>query len=210
MLTFCSQDLSAFYLDVLKDRLYSSGANSRERRSAQTALFEITSTVARLLAPILSFTAEEVWQKLSLPDKPVSVLLAALPSYRADVRDHALETRWEPLLATRELVNKALEGTKKRLELGMTLTADAETYAALHPYLSQLPALFLVSQVILRQSGVPGLQIENNGPAPGTRCARCWVAVLDGGEDPAAFCAAGCSRRWQVSSDGEVASRRLI
>jgi len=55
------------------------------------------------------------------------------------------------------------------------------------------------------------LQIENNGPAPGTRCARCWVAVTDGGEkDPAAFCAGGCTRRWLVSSDGEVASRRLI
>ena len=211
LLSFCSQELSAFYLDVLKDRLYSFGANSRERRSAQTALFEITSTITRLIAPILSFTAEEVWQKLSMPNKPASVLLAALPSYRADVRDHALEARWEPLLQVREQVNKALEGTKKRLELGVTLTADAETYAALHPYLNQLPALFLVSQVTLRQSQVPGLQIENNGPAPGTRCARCWVAVLDGGDsDPAAFCPSGCARRWTISSDGEVASRRLI
>ena len=211
LLSFCSQELSALYLDVLKDRLYSFGANSRERRSAQTVLFEITSNLARLLAPILSFTAEEVWQKLPMPNKPLSVLLAALPSYRVDVRDHALEARWEPLLQARELVNKALEGTKKRLELGVTLTADTETYAVLHPYLSQLPALFLVSQVTLRQSQVPGLQIENNGPAPGTRCARCWVAVLDGGEtDPAAFCAGGCTRRWTVSSDGEMASRRLI
>ena len=211
LLTFCAQDLSAFYLDVLKDRLYAFGDNSRERRSAQTVLFEITSTVTRLLAPILSFTAEEVWQKLSLPNKPVSVLLAALPSYRVDVRDHALETRWEPLLAAREQVNKALEGTKKRLELAVTLTADAETYTALHPYLNQLPALLLVSSVTLRQSQVPGLHIENNGPAPGERCARCWVAVSDGGaSDPAAFCATGCARKWLVSSDGEVASRRLI
>ncbi len=211
LLTFCAQDLSAFYLDVLKDRLYSSGADSRQRRSAQTVLYEITSTLTRLLAPILSFTAEEVWQKLPVPGKPASVLLAALPSYRADVRSRELEAHWEPLLAAREQVNKALEGVKKRLELAVTLTADGETYAALHPYLSQLPALFLVSQVTLRQSGVHGLQIENNGPAPGTRCARCWVAVLDGGEeDPAAFCAGGCSRRWLVSSDGEVASRRLI
>jgi isoleucyl-tRNA synthetase len=211
LLTFCAQDLSAFYLDVLKDRLYSWGADSRARRSAQTVLYEITSTLTRLLAPILSFTAEEVWQKLPVPGKPASVLLAALPSYRADVRSRDLEARWEPLLQAREQVNKALEGVKKRLELAVTLTADAETYAALHPYLSQLPALFLVSQVTLRQSGVPGLRVEDNGPAPGTRCARCWVAVLDGGDkDPAAFCAGGCSRRWLVSSDGEVASRRLI
>ena len=210
LLTFCAQDLSAFYLDVLKDRLYSFGADSPERRSAQTALFEITSTVARLLAPILSFTAEEVWQKLSLPDKPASVHLAAMPGYRAETRSRDLEARWEPLLAAREQVNKALEGTKKRLEVGITLTADAETYAVLRPYLNQLPALLLVSQVTLRRSQAPGFTVENNGPAPGIRCARCWVAVLDGGtEDPAAFCAAGCARRWTVSGDGEVASRRL-
>jgi len=173
-------------------------------------LFEVTSCLARLLAPILSFTAEEIWQKLTMPDKPVSVLLAALPSYRVDIRNHALETRWEPLLVARGQVNKALEGTKKRLELGITLTADAETYAALHPYLNQLPSLFLVSCVTLRESQVPGLTIESDGPAPGTRCARCWVAVNDGGEDPAAFCAAGCTRSWLVSSDGEIASRRLV
>jgi len=212
LLSFCAQDLSAFYLDVLKDRLYAFGANSAERRSAQTVLFEITSCLARLLAPILSFTAEEVWQKLSLPNKPISVLLAALPSYRADLRSRELEARWGPLLAARDQANKALEGTKKRLELAVTLAADAETYAALHPYLNQLPALLLVSRVTLRKSGVAGLQVENNGPAPGTRCARCWIAVSDGGDpsDPAAFCVNGCARNWLVSSDGEVASRRLI
>ena len=114
------------------------------------------------------------------------------------------------MLTAREQVNKALEGTKKRLELGITLSADAETYRDLHPYLNQLPALFLVSRVTLRETKVAGLHIEPNGPAPGTRCARCWVAVSDGGEDPAAFCAAGCTRSWLVSSDGEVASRRLV
>ena len=142
LLSFCAQDLSAFYLDVLKDRLYAYAAGSRTRRAAQTVLYEITSCLARLLAPILSFTAEEIWQKLPVAGKPVSVLLAALPSYRVDLRNHALESRWEPMLSAREQVNKALEGIKKRLELGVTLTADAETYAALHPYLNQLPALF--------------------------------------------------------------------
>ena len=211
LLAFCAQDLSAFYLDVIKDRLYSFGADSRARRSAQTVLYEVTSCLARLLAPILSFTSEEVWQKLPVPGKPVSVLLAALPSFRADLRARELEARWEPVLAARDEVNKALEGTRKRLELAVTLTADAETYAALHPYLSQLPALLLVSRVTLRPSGAPGLRVQNDGPAPGTRCARCWVAVLDGGDaDPAAFCPAGCARRWMVSDDGEVASRRLI
>ena len=215
LLTFCAQDLSAFYLDVLKDRLYAYGKGSATRRAAQTVLFETTSCLARLLAPILSFTAEEIWQKLRMPDKPASVLLAALPSYRVDTRNHSLEERWEPLLQAREQVNKALEGTKKRLETGVTLTADAETYAALRPYLNQLPALLLVSRVTLRPSTVPGLTVENNGPAPGVRCARCWIAVADGAtpsgeEDPAAFCASGCTRSWLVSPGGEVASRRLV
>jgi len=159
----------------------------------------------------LSFTAEEVWQKLVVPDKPVSVLLAELPAYRPEFSSPDLEARWELLLEVRDQVNKALEGTKKRLELGVTLTADAETYALLQPYLTQLPSLLLVSRVTLRESKAPGLSVENNGPAPGTRCARCWIAVLDGGAaDPASFCSSGCTRRWQLSTDGEVASRRLV
>ncbi len=215
LLEYCASDLSAFYLDVLKDRLYSFGAASHERRSAQTALYEITSCLSRLLAPILPFTAEEVWQKLPVSEKPVSVSLAALPSFRAELRDRELAGRWEPLLRVRDQVNKALEGVKKRLLTGVTLTADRETYTALHPYLTDLPALLLVSRVTLRESKVPGLQIESNGPAPGTRCARCWIAVLDGGsidgttDEPAAYCVNGCARRWLASSDGEAASRRL-
>ncbi|MBV9848415.1 MAG: class I tRNA ligase family protein, partial [Armatimonadetes bacterium] len=209
-LNFCTTDLSAFYLDVLKDRLYASGADSRERRAAQTALFEITSALVRLLAPILSFTAEEVWQKLRLPNKPVSVHLAALPSDKVEFRDSALEGRWRPLLAARDAVNKVLEGTKKRLETAVTLTADRETFDALYPYLSQLPALLLVSRVTLREGGVAGLQVTNDGPAPGQRCARCWNVVPDGGEiEPAAFCAAGCTRRWLLEPDQHTASRRL-
>ena len=113
VLTFCTTDLSAFYLDVLKDRLYACGADSHGRRAAQSALFEITSALARLLAPILPFTAEEVWQKLRLPNRPVSVHLAALPSDKVEFRASELEQRWRPLLAARDAVNKALEGTKE-------------------------------------------------------------------------------------------------
>jgi hypothetical protein len=133
-----------------------------------------------------------------------------MPAYRADFRDHALDQRAEAVLAARDIVNKALEGTRKRLETAVTLTADAPTYEALRPYLSQLPALFLVSQVILRPGAVEGLQVTNDGPAPGAKCARCWVAVADGGEDPAGFCALGCTRTWTVLEDGETAARRLV
>ena len=210
ILAFCTADMSAFYLDVLKDRLYAFGANSQTRRAAQTVLFEIASSLARLLAPILSFTAEEVWQKLRMPAKPTSVELASMPSDRIGLRDRELERRYAPILEARDQVNKALEGTKKRLEVAITLTADSETYAALKPYLAQLSALFLVSQVRLEQGKAPGLGITNHGPAPGAKCARCWVAVADGGEDPAAFCALGCTRAWVATDGGAVAARRLL
>jgi isoleucyl-tRNA synthetase len=210
LLTFCTTDMSAFYLDVLKDRLYAFGANSQTRRSAQTALFEIVSTLARLLAPILSFTAEEVWQKLKMPDKPTSVTLATMPMDRVGLRDRELEKRYLPILDARDQVNKALEGTKKRLEAAVTLTAAPEIFAALDPYLAQLPALFLVSQVTLRRSDASGLEVTNEGFSPGVKCARCWVAVADGGEDPAAFCALGCTRAWQKTVGGDTAARRLL
>lgn len=210
VLNFCTTDLSAFYLDVIKDRLYTYGADSPTRRSAQTALFEITSCLTRLLAPILPFTAEEVWQKLRLPNKPQSVSLAALPDDRIDLHARELADRWAPLVKARDEINKALEGTKKRQELAVTLTADPETHAALRPYLTQLPALFLVSQVTLKQGSASGLTVANDGPAPGVKCARCWLAVADGGDDPAAFCAAGCARHWLTKDGGDTASRRLI
>ena len=209
VLNFCTTELSAFYLDVIKDRLYTYAADAPTRRSAQTALFEITSCLTRLLAPILPFTAEEVWQKMRMPHKPQSVALAALPADRIELRARELAARWEPLVTARDQVNRALEGTKKRQELAITLTVGPETHAALRPYLSQLPALLLVSSVTLKHGADPGLRVTNDGPAPGVKCARCWLAVADGGDDPAAFCAAGCARSW-LSDGGDTASRRLF
>ena len=211
VLAFCTTDLSAFYFDVLKDRLYAYGKDSRTRRSAQTALFEITSSLARVISPILSFTAEEVWQKLVMPDKPVSVQLASLPAFRAEFCDPDLGDEWAKLLAVRDQVNLALSGVKKRLELTVVLNADSETFAALKPYINELPMVLLVSEVVLRPSTEPGLHVVNNGPASGPKCARCWVAVNDNGDDPAEQCAAGCVRNWQGRqlTGGEISARRL-
>jgi isoleucyl-tRNA synthetase len=212
VLTYCTADLSAFYLDVIKDRLYTYGVDSFERRSAQTVLFEITSTLARLMSPILSFTMEEVWQKLNMPEKPISVELAALPSDRAEFRDSELAARWDKILGVRDEVNKTLEGVKNRRELAITLVTDAGTYEALNPYLNQLPAVLMVSEVELRQGTAAGVEVLNNGPAGGVKCARCWVAVGDGGDDPAAACAGGCMRSWRAVStaDGAHIARRLL
>ena len=216
VLAYCTTDLSAFYLDVIKDRLYTYGADSHERRSAQTVLFEISSVLARLLAPILSFTAEEVWQKLNMPEKPVSAQLAALPSDRAELRDSDLAARWQTILDVRDEVNKTLEGVKNRRELAITIDAGPATFRALEPYLNQLPAVLMVSSVELRNvdgASLPApdnggeLEVVNNGPAVGVKCARCWVSVDDGGDDPASACAGGCVRVWR--STGNCARRRL-
>ena len=208
-LNFCASDLSAFYFDPLKDRLYTYGARSQNRRAAQTTLFEIVSCLARLLAPILSFTAEEVWQKLPMPGKPVSVLLAALPADRVELRNAALAARWRPLVLARDGVNRALEGTKGRQQLAVTLNADAETFAALHPYLNQLPALLMVSCVTLTQGTGVGLQVINDGVAEGVKCTRCWINVSDGGDMPAADCAQGCARAWRTIPTTQTACRLL-
>src|SRR5262249_32923291 len=147
-------ELSSFYLDVLKDRLYASRADSKERRSAQTAMHRIAETLARLLAPILVHTAEEVWDYLKLPDKPESVHLAALPE--ADARDEALRQRWEPWLEAREGLNKAREEARQAGKTGNRLESRVdlpETYAALRPYQSLLPTVFLVSQVGFTSEG---------------------------------------------------------
>jgi isoleucyl-tRNA synthetase len=188
---FCVVDLSAFYLDVLKDRLYVSAAASRKRRSAQTALFEITVSLLRLMAPILVFTAEEVWQHLpAFPGRMASVHLAPLPEPVAAYEDDALEEWWARVLGVRGEVNRALEVARVDNVVGHSL--DAEVSLGLPDQLQDLlrgqeellSRVFIVSKVSLTQPAdikdgiealaVPGLVIQVR-PAPGAKCARCWV-----------------------------------
>ena len=188
---FCVVDLSAFYLDVLKDRLYVSAAASRKRRSAQTALFEITVSLVRLMAPILVFTAEEVWQHLpAFPGKAASVHLTQLPEPVAAYEDEALEERWARVLEVRGEVNRALEIARVDKVVGHSL--DAKVSLSLPGQLRDLlggqeellSQVFIVSKVSLTQAddikdgieavAIPGLVIQVR-PAPGAKCARCWV-----------------------------------
>lgn len=210
VLGFCASDLSAFTFDVLKDTLYTHAADSKERRGAQTVLFEITSTLTRLLAPILPFTAEEVWQKLRQDGKALSVLLAELPTYRPELADAGLEEKWSVFLHVRDEVNKTLEGVKKRLEQSITISAPREIFDLLLPYWSQLPSLLLVSQVRLTEKTEGSLTVTCLGTALGDRCARCWQQVTDASVpgDPAADCKDGCKRSWRVVG-GEGAIRQL-
>ena len=184
-LNFCATDLSSFYLDVLKDRLYASKADSRERRSAQTALHELASGLARLLAPILVHTSEEVWDYLKLPGKAVSVHLAGFPSLEA--ADEELIADYECILEVRDAVQGALETSRQAgvignpLEAKVTLKVPGDILPLLQSRRDQLSSLFLVSQTFL-QTAKYELEIET-GLAEGAKCARCWLVKEDVGKN---------------------------
>ena len=195
---FCVVELSAFYFDVIKDRLYTYAPDSQARRSAQTAVWRISEAMARLLAPILSFTCEEVWQHLpKLPDRPQSVHLAKFPD-AADVlgnssvpEDDAQQHEWTTLLAVREQVLKALEDARtsknigKSLEAQLVITAADPAYSVLARHRDQLRYLFIVSAVTLVQgsgNGTGGVHVEVK-KADGNKCDRCWNYSPRVGED---------------------------
>ena len=197
---FCVVDLSAFYFDVLKDRLYTYAPNSRARRSAQTAIWRICEAMVRLLAPILSFTSEEVWQYLpKMADRVESVHMARFPE-RVDVigdesgpEDDPQQTQdWTTLLAVRGQVLKALEEARnskligKSLEAQITICAADPVYSVLAKYQEQLRYLFIVSAVTLERAasgngaGAAKVQVSK---ADGTKCERCWNYSVHVGED---------------------------
>ena len=180
--------LSNIYIDILKDRLYTFAPKSVGRRSAQTALYEIVHGFARLLSPILVFTADEIWE--SLPgSREASVHLAQFPESDAADDDRSLLATWERLLEIRSVVQKALEEKRNdkvigaSLEARVTLTAGGETKQLLDRYADQLAALLIVSQVELRGAETDGLIVEVEH-AEGGKCDRCWNWSTSVGEDP--------------------------
>ncbi|MDD5560019.1 isoleucine--tRNA ligase [Candidatus Methylomirabilis sp.] len=183
---FCAVDLSAFYLDVLKDRVYTSAPRSRARRAAQTSMYQILDALVRLMAPVLSFTADEVWQVMPKQGAEVeSVHLTEFPLVRSDLLDETLEARWDVLLFVRDEVLKALEAARKAKLIGTSLEArvDLLVEPALLPILTQyeadLPMLFIVSAVSvgsLAGTETTGKKVEVRvGRAEGVKCARCWT-----------------------------------
>ena len=178
-------DLSAFYADVSKDRLYTLAAGSPARRSAQTAMYLIADGLARLLAPILPFTADEIWRHLPGSRQP-SVHVAEFPAHAevAALVDKELVARWQRLIAIRDDVNRALESARQGKTIGnslgarVSLTASGDTGALLQQYHDDLPMLFIVSQVSLDATagGEDTLAIDV-ARAEGYKCARCWRMV---------------------------------
>jgi len=190
---FCVVDLSAFYLDVLKDRLYCEKVNSRLRRSAQTALYEILITLTKLFAPVLPFTTEEIWRFLPLnpAKKEKSVHLSRFPSINPKYIDVELAERWEKLLRVRGEVNQALEEARRKREIGSSLEAEVvitgkgSQFELLRQYYHLLPTLFIVSAVSLEEAEVVNKELEIKVKnAPGKKCERCWNYHLSVGENP--------------------------
>jgi isoleucyl-tRNA synthetase len=200
VLQFCTVDLSAFYFDLLKDRLYTFAPKNRGRRSAQTAVYRIASALIRLIAPVLVFTAEEVWKYLPhLAREPESVHMALFAA--AEELESALDgTRaknWELLHAVRDEVLKALEPLRAaktisaNLEARVTLSATGDLALLLQEYIAFLPALFIVSQVEVEtrptngagsSAGLGDLKIQAE-KALGAKCERCWNYSIHVGEN---------------------------
>ncbi len=188
---FCAVEMSALYFDILKDRLYTFPASSKGRRSAQTALYMILRALTSLLAPILSFTCEEVWQHLPVEkgrEKEISVHLTLFPEVREEYMDPALEERWERIWEVREAVTKALEVARKEKKIGLSLDAQVhlslpeELYSFIKPYENELKSIFIVSSVTLHQGG-KGIKVEVLRAA-GKKCERCWNYDLSVGRNP--------------------------
>ena len=188
---YCTLDLSAFYLDILKDRLYTSPPASTARRSAQTVMHIIMDAMVRLMAPILAFTAEEIWKFMpSNNGTGESIHLAGLPKVNPGWQDNDLATSWEQILKIRGEVTRALETARADklighpLDAAVTLSVDNSLFEMLEPYADQLHSIFIVSQAHLvndqelagayRSEEVEGLSVQI-ARAEGEKCERCWV-----------------------------------
>jgi isoleucyl-tRNA synthetase len=196
---YCVVDLSAFYYDVLKDRLYTKALNNPARRSAQTAVYKITSALVRIAAPILVFTGEEIWKYLPKSTAEASSVHVALFPEESDLRtgiSAAQMAAWDLLAKVRAEVLKALEAARNEkkinsgLEAKVLLGGNPELRAKLNNHLTQLPGLFIVSQVDFLTAGasdyhselVPSLEVSIH-KADGSKCDRCWNYSTHVGEN---------------------------
>jgi len=183
--TYCSEDLGGFYLDVLKDRLYTTPKTSRARRSAQTALALIRDALLKAMAPILCFTAEEAWRLVHPGDASIFVHLFAgsLPEF-SDAESVA--AKWQRILAVRAVVQKELESLREQGKIGSSLQAEVtvaapdEDYAALAPLGDDLRFVFITSAARVERGDALAVAVN---PSPWPKCERCWHWRADVGDD---------------------------
>lgn len=187
---YCTVDLSALYLDVLKDRLYTSKAKSLERRSAQTAMHIILVTMVKLLAPILTFTAEEIWESLpAYEGKEESVHMTLFPEINQAYINKELGQKWQTLVNVKGEVSKAIELARQKKIIGHSLDCSVMIFgpdklrALLTDYLDDLKALLIVSDITVSSEDSidnPYVSPEFEGlkigvtKASGEKCERCW------------------------------------
>ncbi len=208
VVNFCTTELSKLYIDITKDRVYTEKADSAARRSAQTAMYFVLSSLVRLLAPILAFSAEEMWQAIPHveSDNKVSVFLNDMPSYDPALAFADVTEKWNKLFEMRDDVMKALEIARadklvgKSLEAKITLyVKDAEMKALLDAFGDELKTVFIVSGVKVTDADAPagahteglsgvGVLVEG---ADGCKCDRCWSYSTEGDstEDGGFLCA---------------------
>ena len=179
---YCSEDLGAFYLDVLKDRLYTTAPKSLARRSAQTALYQITQAMLRWMAPFLSFTAEEAWQVLKQGETIFTETYWAFGD-----TDSSLLPKWSRVKEIRELVNKDIEAVRTQglvgasLQADVTVTVGAADHALLASLGEDLKFVLITSKANLASGDALAVSVT---PSTSTKCERCWHYRDDVGSDP--------------------------
>ena len=187
--TFCVVDMSNFYLDIIKDRLYTAKPNSIERRAAQSAMYEILQALVRILAPMTCFTAEEVWKYMphKLEENKESVMLSYYPEINEKYENKELEEKWNKIIKFKELVSKQLEEARQTKIIGhslnakVTIYANPKAYSFLKENKDLLMTVFIVSDLQIEQVE-DDIKIEVS-VAEGEKCERCWMYSKTVGED---------------------------
>jgi len=190
---FCTIDMSAFYLDILKDRLYTNAPDSQTRRAAQTVLYDVLQTLVRLITPILSHTAEEIWRYIP-ENKVLSPQMAEWPSIDKELLNAPIEKKWDQIVKIREEILKPLEVARKEKIIGHSLGANVEIYPSTEVYdiLSNVPDLdkiLIVSQVTVHSADTiaPSKATDLKdlkvlvSQANGEKCERCWIVTTEVG-----------------------------
>ena len=190
---FCVSDMSNFYLDIIKDRLYTSKSDSLERKSAQTTMYIILDSLVKILAPMIVFTAEEIWKAMihCKEEQVESVMLTDFPKVNDMYDNKELSEKWDKILKLKDIVAKELENARAEKTIGhslnakVTIYAEAEQYKFLKENLDLLRTVFIISDLEVleneRKDEIKlGIKVEQ---APGEKCERCWMYSTTVGED---------------------------
>ena len=180
--TFCVLDMSNFYLDIIKDRLYTAKPESTERRAAQTTMYEILQALVKIIAPMASFTAEEIWKYMPHKDgeNTESVMLSYYPEVNEKYEDKELEAKWDKILKIKEAVAKKLEEARAHsLNAKVIISAEGEEYKFLNDNKELLKDVFIVSGLNLVE-GTSEIKVQ---VAEGEKCERCWKYDVTVGQD---------------------------